>query len=156
MGEDFNIRPAIGEELEKVKGLLIECGLHTEGVEERLGDDYVVAESGEEIIGVCGIEVYKPYGLLRSLAVSRPWRGRSAGRALVDDRTAWAEAEGIRALYLLTIDAENYFERFGFKRVHRDEVPTEIKGSLEFSSLCPETAVVMVKSLGKGGGGEYC
>jgi amino-acid N-acetyltransferase len=147
MSEMFNIRPARSEDLQKVKNLLLDCGLHGEGVIDYFGDGYVVAEHGIEMIGVCGIEVYNVFGLLRSVAVSRKWQGRSLGRALVENRIAWAKAEGIRALYLLTLDADRYFERNGFRRVRREDVPVEIKGSLEFKSLCPETAIVMVKSL---------
>ncbi len=152
----FKLRCARSDDLETVTDLLKDCGLHIEGIEEHIAGGYVVAEHEEKIFGVCGIETYGTYGLMRSLAVSRPWRGRSAGRRLVEDRTAWARAEGIRALYLLTIDADGYFERFGFVRMRRDDVPNEIRGSLEFSSLCPVTAVVMAKSLGDDGGGSRC
>lgn len=146
MSEVFNIRPAGNEDLQNVLNLLLGCGLHGEGVTDYFKKGYVVAQHRAEIIGVCGIEVYGVYGLLRSLAVSPAWRGRSLGRALVENRVAWAKAEGLRALYLLTLDADRYFERNGFTRKRRDEVPDELKGSLEFSSLCPETAIVMVKS----------
>ncbi|HUV36242.1 MAG TPA: arsenic resistance N-acetyltransferase ArsN2 [Patescibacteria group bacterium] len=154
MEEVFKLRPARSGDLEAVTDLLEGCGLHIEGIEEHVAGGYVVAEHEEEIIGVCGIETYGTFGLMRSLAVSRSWRGRSVGRRLFEDRTAWARAEGIRALYLLTIDADGYCECFGFSRILRDDVPDEIRGSLEFSSLCPVTAVVMVKSLGDDGGGS--
>lgn len=154
MGDAFKLRPARSDDLEAVNDLLKSYGLHIEGVEEHTVSGYVVAEYGEKLIGVCGIETYGTYGLMRSLAVSRPWRGQSVGRRLVDDRTAWARARSILALYLLTVNADGYFERFGFNRVSRDNVPSEIKVSLEFSSLCPVSAVVMVKSLGDDGGGN--
>jgi amino-acid N-acetyltransferase len=154
MEEVFKLRPARSDDLKAVTSLLKDCGLHIEGVEEHIVGGYVVAEHEEGIIGVCGIETYGTFGLMRSLAVSRSWRCRSAGRRLVDDRTAWARAEGIRALYILTIDADGYFERFGFSRIRRGDVPNEIRGSLEFSSLCPVTAAVMVKSLGDDGAGN--
>ncbi len=147
MSEMFNIRPARREDLQRVLTLLLGCGLHSEGVTDYFKEGYVVARHRAEIIGVCGVEVYGVCGLLRSLAVSPAWRGRSLGRALVENRVTWAKAEGLRALYLLTLDADRYFESNGFTRARRDQVPDELKGSLEFSSLCPETAIVMVKSL---------
>lgn len=155
MGEAMRIRIAGRDDLEGVADLLRECDLPTEGVEENLSKWYVIAEQKDELVGVCGIEVCGPYGLLRSLAVPRPWRGMSFGRALVDDRIAWARTEGIRALYLLTMNADRYFVRFGFRRISRDRVPAEIKSSPEFSSLCPETAIVMVKPLGDRGRTEF-
>ena len=147
MSEAIDIRTAGGGDLERVTDLLRECDLPVEDVGDILGKWYVIAEHGAELAGVCGIEVFDTCALLRSLAVSPSWRGRSAGRALVNDRIAWARTEDLRALYLLTINASRYFEQFGFGRIDRDGVPDEIKGSLEFSSLCLETAVVMVKDL---------
>ncbi len=154
MEDAFKLRPAGSDDLEAVMDLLKDCGLHIEGVEEHIVGGYVVAEQEDEIIGVCGVETYGSCGLMRSLAVSPPWRGGSTGRRLVENRTAWARAEGIRALYLLTIDADGYFDRLGFRRIRRDDVPDEIRDSLEFSSLCPVTAVVMVKQLGDDGAGD--
>jgi len=148
MSEVFEIRSAAGEDLEKVTDLIRTCGLPTGGVEEHLGHGYVVAEGAGEIIGTCGVEVYGQDGLLRSVAVCPSSRGRSVGRAMVSDRIAWARAQGVRALYLLTTDAGDYFERFGFSRIERDGVPAGVKTSLEFTSLCPETAVALVKPLG--------
>jgi amino-acid N-acetyltransferase len=147
MSEIFEIRPAVGEDLERVTDLLQECDLPTAGVEEHLEHGYVVAEDGTGVIGLGGIEEYGRDALLRSVAVSRPLQSRSLGRALVENRIAWARARGIRALYLLTTDADGYFERFGFSRIQREDVPPEIGSSLEFTSLCPETAVAMVKPL---------
>jgi len=147
LSEAIHIRTAGSDDLERVTDLLRECDLPVDDVEEILGKGYVIAEHGAELVGVCGIEVSDPYGLLRSLAVSPSWRGRSAGRMLVNDRIAWARIEDLRSLYLLTIDASRYFEQFGFGRTDRDSIPDEIKSSREFSSLCPETAVVMVMSL---------
>jgi len=147
LSEAIDIRTAGGGDLERLTDLLRECGLPAGGVEENLGKWFVVAEHEREFVGVCGIEVSGVFGLLRSLAVSSSWRGRSIGQALVNERIAWAGNAGIRALYLLTIDADRYFEQFGFRRINRDVVPREIKNSLEFSSLCPETVVVMVRDL---------
>ena len=147
MSEAIDIRTAESGDLERVTDLLGECGLPAGGVEENLGKWFVVAEHEGEFVGVCGIEVSGVFGLLRSLAVSPSWRGRSVGHALVNDRIARARTAGIRTLYLLTIDADRYFDQVGFRRINRDAVPREIKNSLEFSSLCPETAVAMVRDL---------
>ena len=151
MSEMIHIITAESDDLERVTDLLLECDLPADDVEEILGKGYVIAEHGVELVGVCGIEIFNPYGLLRSLAVSPSWRGRSVGRMLVNDRLAWAKTESMRSLYLLTIDTSRYFEQFGFERIDRDDVPDEIKGSREFSSLCLETAVVMGKSLNEHG-----
>lgn len=167
MANPYEIRPAVTGDLGRIHSLLREGALPVEGVEEHLRRGYVVAvrgaeatrmsgveKRGAEVVGVCGVEKHGPYGLLRSLAVSPSRRGTGLGRVLVEDRVRWAGGEGLRALYLLTTDADGYFERFGFVRVDRGETPPEIKASSEFSSLCPESAVVMVLPLSNHGEDE--
>ena len=51
------------------------------------------------------------------------------------------------AVYLLTTTADGFFPRFGFSRITRDDVPDSVKGSVEFRSACPASAVVMRKVL---------
>jgi amino-acid N-acetyltransferase len=58
-----------------------------------------------------------------------------------------AESRGIHALYLLTLTAERYFPRFGFERVEREEVPSDVAETVEFKSACPSTAAAMRKVL---------
>jgi amino-acid N-acetyltransferase len=50
-------------------------------------------------------------------------------------------------VFLLTTTAENYFPRFGFACVGRDEVSESVKCSMEFQVACPASAVVMRKTL---------
>ena len=119
------------------------------GVAEALSQ-FLVAESGDGIVGVVGLEsCCDRYALLRSTAVHDDWRGRGLGRKLVERAIAEAEAQGIDALYLLTTTAESYFPSFGFARVSRDEVPSEVKATDEFQSACPASATVMTLSLSK-------
>jgi amino-acid N-acetyltransferase len=147
MIEPFKIEPAGPEDMPSVAALLCEGDLPVEGVEEQLGAGYVVAREDEGVVGVCGVERHGADGLLRSVAVLSSRRDRSLGRALVEDRISWARAEGLQRLYLLTTDAEGYFMRFGFSRIDREDTPANIRGSSEFSLLCPDSAVVMVLTL---------
>ncbi len=75
------------------------------------------------------------------------WRSRGLGRALVTRVIADAEARGIRALYLLTTSAEQYFPSFGFRTIARDAVPDDVRETDEFRSACPATATVMERQL---------
>jgi len=155
-------RPARADDLEPVLRLLELCKLPTGGVEDFLGDGYAIVERdpsslpdagtpGRALVGVCGIEVHGSIGLLRSLAVDPSHRRHAAGRALVEDRLDWARRRGLREVFLLTTDADRYFEPFGFNRRPREEAPPEIAGSLEFRTLCPNTAVVMSMPLSNRG-----
>ena len=140
------LRPAKPTDLAAVEQLLLAAGLPTDAVAESL-KDFLVAESGGQLVGVAGLEVCSDYALLRSTAVDPAWRGRGLGRRLVERVIAQAEARGIRALYLLTTTAERYFPSFGFIQTTREAVPEPVHASMEFRSACPASAVVMEKQL---------
>ena len=138
------VRQATPGDLAGVEELLTRSGLPLDGVREAL-PTFVVAQAGDQIIGVAGLEVCCDNALLRSVAVADPWRSHGVGRALVTRVIADAEARGIPALYLLTTTAEHYFPKFGFRPIARDQVPDDIRGTVEFTSACPASAVVMCR-----------
>ena len=74
-------------------------------------------------------------------------RGTGLGVRLTEAALALAVERGVRSVYLLTETAGEFFPRFGFRTVTRDEVNPAVKASEEFSSLCPESAQVMVLDL---------
>jgi len=139
------VRAAIPTDLPGVERLLTRSGLPLDGVRDAL-PTFVVAQAGDEIVGVAGLEVCCDNALLRSVAVADPWRSHGVGRALVTRVIADAEARGIPSLYLLTTTAERYFPKFGFRPVARDQVPDDIRATAEFTSACPASAVVMCRA----------
>lgn len=149
---DFEIRPASAADRDEVEALLRRTDLPPDGLDEQFGEPYAVAVSGGRIVGAAGVEVYGHDGLLRSVAVDPAWQGRGLGAELTRERLRWAEARGLDAIYLLTNTAAGYFPRLGFTPVRRDEVPDGVRNSLQFASVCPSTANVMVLRL-RGGSG---
>jgi amino-acid N-acetyltransferase len=147
------IRPATRHDLADIERLLSDSDLPVAGVAEIMRahpDHFFVAEttgSSPEIVGVAGLEVCCDDALLRSVAVHPEWRKHGVGRELVNRLVFEAEAQGIRALYLLTMTAEHYFPKFGFERIERGSVPTAIAETLEFKSACPASAVAMSRQL---------
>jgi N-acetylglutamate synthase-like GNAT family acetyltransferase len=140
------IRPAVQGDLAAVEQMLRANELPTVGVGSIIRD-FLVAESGKDLVGVVGMEYCCNYGLLRSTAVSPEWRSRGVARRLVEEIIARAEARGIHALYLLTTTAERYFPTFGFKATTRDAVPPEVQATDEFRGACPASATVMTLDL---------
>jgi len=145
----MRLRPATEDDLAAVAELLSASKLPLDGVEENLAD-FIVAEEGERISGVIGIERYGEAALLRSAAVSPDSRGHGLGSRLVEELLERATAGGIHDIYLLTTTAEEYFPRFGFKRSTRSQVPEAVRASREFQGACPDTAVVMKRASPKG------
>ena len=84
-----------------------------------------------------GLELYGEVALLRSLAVASSRRGTGVGSGLVAHAERHARDQGVQSLYLLTTTAEQFFLRRGYARIPRDEAPTAIKGTKEFSGICP-------------------
>ena len=147
MMSDFEIRPASMADRDEVEALLRRTDLPPDGLDEQFGAPYAVAVAEGRIVGAAGVEVYGPDGLLRSVAVDPAWQGRGVGAALTRERLRWAQARGLDSIYLLTNTAAGYFPRLGFAPVARDEVPEGVRTSLQFASVCPSTANVMVLRL---------
>lgn len=105
-------------------------------------------ESAGNPIGVVGLEPCGTCALLRSLVVAPDWRGRGLGRTLVKAVEALARDRGFTALYLLTEEADAWFDRLGYGVVARGQAPDTIAATAQFSSLCPASAVLMYRQLG--------
>ena len=153
MSAPTTLRAATRDDLPAVQRLLADAGLPTDDVADLFAEraaDFVVAEDPEqpgELVAVAGLEVCCDDALLRSVAVRPAWRRHGVGHRLVERLVHDAEARGFRAMYLLTMTAEHYFPRFGFERVAREAVPAAVAATPEFHSLCPSTAVAMVRPL---------
>lgn len=141
-----SLRPAKPADLPSVHALLKDNKLPLDGVDAAL-ECFIVAEHEQSLVGVAGTERCGKgqHALLRSVAVAESWKGRGLGRALVTRAIADAEARGAKALYLLTTTAEQYFPSFGFKPTPRSSVPADVASTVEFTSACPSSAVVMVR-----------
>jgi len=137
------IRPAGSADLDGVRALLAAAQLPVEGLEDQFGPPYAVAERAGRLVGAAGVEAYGTAGLLRSVVVAAAERGTGLGRALAADRWAWARAQRLEEVYLLTTTAADFFARLGFERVERTDVPAPLLGSREFATICPATATVM-------------
>ena len=145
-GHCVELRTASTSELETVVDLLNRSGLPTAGVADNFSE-FLVAQADGKLVGVVGLELYGQSALLRSVAVEESWRGSGVGRVLVERALDLARERGIDDVYLLTTTADNYFPKFGFVCVGRDEVAQGVRTSVEFQSACPESATVMHKCI---------
>ncbi len=142
-----SIRPARAADIPQISRLLEENELPTIGV-DRFFENFLVALSQDgSWVGVAGLEVYGKSGLLRSVAVSKQFRGMGQGRTLVNSVLANARKRGIETVYLLTESAEDYFKGLSFEIVNRDDIDEAVKASPEFTE-CHETAAAMRKFIG--------
>lgn len=105
------------------------------------------AMDNDKLAGVIGCELRDHCALLRSLVVVDTYRGCGVAAQLINAVERIAYSVGVQSMYLLTTDAENYFARYGYQAIERDQVPSAIRQTEQFSSLCPDSATVMIKSL---------
>ncbi|MFB9842920.1 arsenic resistance N-acetyltransferase ArsN2 [Mucilaginibacter ginsenosidivorans] len=110
-------------------------------------DNFLVAKLDDRIAGTAGLEVYGEYGLLRSLAVEPASRGNGIAGELLKGVEELAQGKRVKTLYLLTETAPGYFSRKGYLTIGRANVPAEVQQSSEFSFVCPQSAIVMMKNL---------
>lgn len=137
---------ADSEDLQAVEQLLLDCELPYQDVAHHLSH-FILAKDEAQLVGVIGLEIFDKVGLLRSLAVSGTHRGKGLAKTLYAHLVAFAQSQGIEKLYLLTLTAEGFFTKLGFSKIGRETTPISIQGTEEFRSLCPDTAVCMVKAI---------
>lgn len=146
MGTSLQLRAAGYGDLEAICSLLAAEGLPTEGVAESI-EHFLVFDDGDGVVAAAGIEVHGASALLRSVVVTPELRGHGLAGRLVERMAEHARALGACAMYLLTIDADDYFANHEFERIPRKHAPGEILGCREFRELCPDTAVLMQRDV---------
>ncbi len=144
---ELAIRVARAADLAAATSLLRAAGLPVEDFSEDLIGNFLVASTGPSVVGCIGLEPLSNVGLLRSLAVDPDFRDGGVGRMLVGALEAHASRRGINELWLLTIDADGFFSRLGYRVQERDKAPAAIRRTAEFSLLCPDDAILMKKTI---------
>ena len=144
--ESVTINRANLMDLPNVLVLLYKCNLPKEGLANHLSRT-LVARSGDRVVGCSPLELYEECALLRSVAVEPSFRGHGLALRLTRAALDLAKHHQVTTVYLLTETASMLFSKLGFEEVSRSDVPKEVQGSIEFVSLCPDTATVMKISL---------
>jgi amino-acid N-acetyltransferase len=137
-----------------VAALLTASGLPTEGALECI-PTAVVARRDGRIVGFAALEFHADGVLLRSVVVDATERSTGIGRALIEAALSLAATPGAAdvgrglqppaslPVFLLTETAADYFPRFGFEVITRDDVPPGVRQAGQFHTCCCTTAVVM-------------
>jgi amino-acid N-acetyltransferase len=142
---DVGIRPADPADFAAATALLKAAGLPVADLSADRLDDFLVASGDDAVLGLIGLEAHAGIGLLRSLVIRPDARRFGLGQRLVAGIEALARRRGVTELWLLTIDAQRYFEKHGYTVEERAAAPDAIRQSAEFTTLCPGDAVLMKK-----------
>jgi amino-acid N-acetyltransferase len=133
-------------ELPAVTALLAQSGLPTDDVNEPGRRFWRFCERGD-MVAVAGLEIHGAEALLRSVALVPSRRSRGIGRDVVGRTLAHAATLGARRVFLLTTTTPEFFTALGFTPIERKAVPKRIAATREFTTLCPASAVCMMKVL---------
>ena len=132
----------------EIKQLLTDNDLHHEDITTTQLKHFLLGWNGPKLVAVVGLEIKNHSALLRSLAVDADYRNRGIATRLVGKIDDYAKSMKVDTLYLLTLTAEAFFEKCGYRRIARDSAPSGIQETTEFQNLCPASAVCMVRYLG--------
>lgn len=141
-----DLREATPADWPAIESLLLANHLPIAGFRDAVSSA-VVACTGEQVVGVAGLEIYGDAALLRSVAVDSRVRGQGLGQALTQHALASARAHNVADVFLLTTTAETFFPRLGFDPIERADVPASVQQSVEFKGACPASAVAMRRAL---------
>ena len=144
--DEIAVERARPEDADAIRRLLAVHGLPVDDVESHLGSAVVARQKGA-VVGSAALELYRDGALLRSVAVAPDLKGQGLGRRLTGAMIDLARTLETPAVYLLTTTAQTYFPAFGFEEIDRAAVPASVQASVEFTSACPSTAIVMRKRL---------
>jgi amino-acid N-acetyltransferase len=147
MASEARIAAAQAADAAAIFALLEQQHLPLDGLRDHLATTLVARTDGGQIVGSAALEIYPDGALLRSVAIAAGRQHNGLGRRLTESAIALARERRVRAIYLLTTTAEQYFPRFGFEPIARAEVPPGVQTSVEFTSACPSSATVMRKTL---------
>jgi amino-acid N-acetyltransferase len=143
----MNPEPASSADEPRIRKLLTLCGLpHGDITAQHLRHFWVLKDKGE-VIGVVGLEVLGRLALLRSLTVDPRFREKGLATQLTKKGEKYAASLKIEELYLLTMTADSFFLKRGYKKIERKSAPPQVQGTAEFQGLCPASSVCMVKQL---------
>jgi amino-acid N-acetyltransferase len=136
--------------IEEVTALLAENALPTADISVSSSLQFFGIRDGGALVAVVGLELYPPVGLLRSLAVRSTFRKRGLAHELVSFAESWSAAHGVESLFLLTTTADHFFLGLGYAVASREQAPSSIRATSQFSSLCPASSAFLSKLVAVG------
>lgn len=146
MGDKLQLRAATAGDEQTLAALLTAEGLPAAEFAEG-STHFQVIDDDRAVVAAAGIESHGAAALLRSVVVAPAHRGQGLARRLTEHMARHAGDLGHESLYLLTMDADSYFAGHGFTVTDREDAPEEIRQCRQFREQCPDSAVLMCRTL---------
>lgn len=96
----------------------------------RPNERYWVALSSNKAIGTLGlIVIASDIVVLKRMFILSEFRGKGVAKRMLDTTIDWAQANGVRSIYLGTMSqfkaAQKFYEKHGFKVIEKNKLPNE-------------------------------
>ena len=143
----MQLRAGVAGDASSIRALLEVNNLPASDLARSSPQFIVACDEADRIVAAGALQPFGESALLRSVVVIPELRGAGLGQRLVRELERIARTAQLKKLGLLTLSAQRFFERQGYEVIPRQAMPRALQDSDEFRSLCPESAVCMVKSL---------
>lgn len=110
--------------------------------------DFFIAEMNGKFAGCCALHIaWDDLAEIKSLAVPTEYLGKGVGKKLVTECLKEAKKLGIKRVFALTYK-EKFFEKFGFARIRKEELPHKIWSECINCPMFPDCEEIpMIKKL---------
>ena len=143
---NIGISKATVDDIKPLSRLLKKENLPPDDIEKWI-DHFLVLKDGNMTVGGVGLEIWGEIGLFRSFVIAEEYRSKGFGNKLYDTIMLKAKKMNLHSLVLLAKGTVDFFEKNGFSFISRDELPLEVKNSVQFNLKECEIYKVMIKQL---------
>ena len=144
-------RPVGPTDVPDIRALLESAGLSAAGVERRLDQTVVCPGRAEgadgEVVATACLQQIEEFGILRSVAVHEDHRGLGLGILAVAAAVVTARDRGLSHVSLFTERAAGFFEKLGFRRSDRADLPEPVRSGEHAAEECAASATPMTLTL---------
>lgn len=144
--KNIGISKAALDDIDPLTQLLRKENLPPDDIENWI-DHFLVLKNGNITIGGAGLEIWGEIGLFRSFVIAEEYRNKGYGVELFDAIMVYAEKMKLQSIVLLAKGTVGFFEKNGFNFISRNELPSEVKNSVQFNLKECEIYKVMIKQL---------
>ena len=122
------VRHATQQDVSVIQAMLQKAKVESDEVEKHLHHFFVVEQSEpKEMVGTMGMEVYPPFGVLRSLVLDQAVVNEKLSWQLLQILLSYAESLQLEEVYFIAGSAVNWFQELAFEVVERTQLPKELK-----------------------------
>ncbi len=131
----LTVRRATADDVPAVTALLEAAGLPTAGLRDCIDTCFVAVDGEGDVVAAAGLEPHGEFALVRSVVVREDLRGTRAGDAVTRATLDLARGLSLRALYLFSMHAADFFARYGFVRKPHRQWPEAMRACSQYARV---------------------